>query len=110
MPYAPIYVQVNIGRNVNNDPMPAKEWDKFQDAVVSAILSAHRGPGIPNVSIHTGEGFWNDESTGELMSEESAYISTFADIDLFALRLDLARVREAYGQDAIALIAGSDLV
>lgn len=104
------YVQVNIGRNVDGEPMSDEQWERFQDAVTIALLNAHRGSGIPNVSIHTGEGFWNDETTGELMSEESAYLSTFADIDAYALRVDLARIRDEYEQDAIALIIGSDLI
>lgn len=104
------YVQVNVGRNVNGQPMSDERWDAFQNAVTIALLGANRGGGLPNVSFHTGEGFWNDETTGELMSEESAYISTFADIDAYALRVELARIRDEYGQDAIALIVGSDLI
>ena len=104
------YVQVNIGRNVGGVPMSDERWDRFHADITMALLKAYRGNGVPNVSFHTGEGFWNDETTGELMSEESAYISTFADIDAFALRVDLARLRDEYGQDAIALIIGSDLI
>ena len=104
------YVQVNVGRNVGGEPMTDELWDRFHADVTLALLNAYRGSGVPNVSVHTGEGFWNDETTGELMSEESAYISTFADIDAYALRVDLARIRDEYGQDAIALIIGSDLI
>lgn len=121
-PRTPRYVQVNIGRNVptvmpdgsldprgEQRPMPDERWVSFQDDIAMAIVNATTGT-LPNVSLHEGEGFWNDERTGELLSEESAYLSTFADVDLFALRKALATLKRRYQQDAIALIVGSDLI
>lgn len=103
------YYQVNIGRGENDTLMSDERWEDFQDDIAMAIVNASRS-GLPNVSIHYGEGFWNDAETGELLSEPSAYLSTFADIDGYALRVNLARLRDEYNQDAIALITGSDLI
>lgn len=108
-PRAPRYIQVNIGRNIGDAPMSDSAWEDFQDNVAMAIVSASAGT-LPNVSIHFGEGFWNDAVTGELVSEPSAYLSTIADVDLFALRTRLRALKGQYRQDSIALIAGSDLI
>lgn len=32
------YVQVNIGRNVNGQPMTEEQWDRFQNAVTIALI------------------------------------------------------------------------
>ena len=103
------YYQINIGRGENGTLMSDERWEDFQDDIAMAMVSASRS-GLPNISMHYGEGFWNDPETGELLSEPSAYLSTFADIDGYALRVQLARLRENYSQDAIAFISGSDLV
>lgn len=108
-PRTPRYVQVNIGRNIGGEPMPTDRWVSFQDDIAMAIVNATAGT-LPNVSLHEGEGYWNDGRTGELLSEESAYLGTFADVDLFALRKTLATLKATYEQDAIALIVGSDLI
>lgn len=103
----PTYVQVNIGRNVAGQPMPARDWARFQGATYAALRNATIGSGV--VSSHDGRGSWEDAS-GVVQSEESVYYSTFAVVDLDALRLALASLRDTYGQDAIALIVGSELI
>lgn len=103
-PRTPRYVQVNIGRNVGDEPMPNNLWIQFQQDVAEAIAYATVIGGMQAVQVHTGKGEWNG------VEEESAHLSTFADVDLFKLRTELARLKRAYKQDAIALIAGSDLI
>lgn len=104
---APTYVQVNIGRNVDDAPMAAAKWARFQSTIQHLLENVTLGRGV--VSTHTGRGAWVDEH-GVTVSEESAYISTFAVVNLDALREALAYQRTVYGQDAIALIVGSELI
>lgn len=101
------YVQVNIGRNVGDKPMRAGEWARFRGEVESTLFNAIIGRGI--VSEHRGMGAWLSENGQTTQSEESAYLSTFAVVDLDALRTALRRLRVKHGQDAIALIVGSEL-
>lgn len=101
------YVQVNIGRNVDESPMPAAKWGRFQGQVADLLRNVTIGRGI--VSVHTGRGAWQDDH-GNTVSEDSAYFSTFAVVQLDALREGLAYLKAVYGQDAIALIVGSELI
>lgn len=116
-PRTPRYVQVNIGRNIpavmpdgspdpqgEQRPMPDERWGAFIGQVAVAIADATAFGGLQDVQVHTGKGEWNG------VEEESAHLSTFADVDLFKLRTELARLKREYQQDAIALIAGSDLI
>lgn len=106
-PVAPTYVQVNIGRNVGDVPMSPRNWAGFMGSVEGALRAATIGKGV--ISVHTGRGAWTDDN-GMTVSEDSAYFSTFAVVDVPALRTALAKVREFAGQDAIALIVGSELI
>lgn len=101
------YVQVNIGRNVGDVPLTPRQWSGFMGAVEGALRAATIGRGV--VSVHTGRGAWQD-GHGNTVSEESAMFSTFAVVDVPALRKALAVIREFAGQDAIALIVGSELI
>lgn len=103
------YVQVNIGRSVGAEPMNADAWEAFQSAIVRAFIDAMTN-GLENVEIHTGQGFWNDDVTGDLVSEDSVHVSSFGDYDVSALRADVSAIGHTYGQDAVALIVGSELV
>ncbi|QWS69374.1 hypothetical protein SEA_NECROPHOXINUS_8 [Microbacterium phage Necrophoxinus] len=107
-PVSPAYVQVNIGRNVGGIRMPASKWSRFRGEVESTLFNSIIGRGI--VSEHVGAGAWLSENGNTVESEESAYLSTFAVVDLDALRTALASLRVKYGQDAIALIVGSELI
>ncbi|AXC36234.1 hypothetical protein SEA_FORK_5 [Microbacterium phage Fork] len=106
-PVTPTYVQVNIGRNVEGKPMTASEWARFKALVQSNLEYATIGRGV--VSVHEGRGAWQDEH-GNTVSEDSAYFSTFAVVDIPALRTALAKARMLFWQDAIALIVGSELI
>lgn len=105
---SPTYVQVNIGRNVDGVAMPAGAWSRFQGKIEDVLRNSILGQGV--VSTHKGMGAWLSENGNTVQSEESAYISTFAVVDLDALRLAIAHYRTVYNQDAIALIVGSELI
>lgn len=101
------YVQVNIGRNIDTEPMDYREWAGFKLAVEEAILAATDG--YPLVQVNEGLGSWVDED-GLRIVEESAYLSVFAIVDIDALRATLTILKATYEQDAIALIVGSELI
>lgn len=107
-PVAPTYVQVNIGRNIDGAAMGPGEWARFKALVESNVENATIGRGV--VSTHTGRGAWLSENGNTVESEDSAYISTFAVVDVPALRRALAKARDLFSQDAIALIVGSELI
>lgn len=107
-PVTPTYVQVNIGRNVDGTPMPAAQWARFQAKMHEVLTNSTIGGGV--VSVHQGRGAWASEDGNTVESEDSAYFSTFAVVDLDALRYALAHYRTVYNQDAIALIVGSELI
>lgn len=96
------YVQVNIGRNVDNEPMSAELWNDFVTAVADAIADCS---GIKFIETHLGVGYW------ESVMEDSCHVSalaTFVNVD--TLREQLGYVAAEFGQDAVALIVGSELV
>ncbi len=108
------YIQVNIGRNVGNEPMSEENWDWFQSSVKDTIASAirvlndvPRAEILSQIETHLGLGNW-----GEIDPEESAHISIFSElsIDLDYLRENLGLHRRMFDQDAIALIVGSELI
>ena len=104
------YIQVNIGRNVGTTPMSDTDWDTFADEVAFAIYhSANRREAfstIDNIELHNGTGVYDG------ISEDSRHISSFWEdgFDLDQLRTMLRDTRVVYGQDAIALIVGSELI
>lgn len=103
------YVQVNVGRNVGDIPLGAGLWDAFIWDVVNDIINSSRD-GVPYpFQRHVGTGAWIDED-GRRIEEDSVHISVMIDIDAYALRLALAATAKKYGQDAIALIIGSELI
>lgn len=112
------YAQANIGRNVGDIPMTEARWMEFQHAVAMRMGIAAMGkdgkPSGPDLSIavahdcqfHYGRGMWDG------VPEDSAHISIFWEpgLDIDQLRGMLKSLAHKYGQDAIALIAGSELV
>lgn len=104
-----MYIQVNIGRNIGDTPMSDHQWDMFRLAVSQAIcLSVRSDDHVPETGneLHKGVGYWQD---GE---EESAHISRYDErgFDLVQLRNDLRGLANQFGQNTIALIAGSELI
>jgi len=110
------YAQLNIGRGVGNDgvTMAADVWERFVGACVDALAYAARDPyaGITRtemagrVEVHHGSGVWQG------VREDSAHVSLFSEhgIDTGKLRDSVAELAYDYGQDAIALIVGSELI
>ena len=107
------YVQINIGRNIETKgmglmAMSAADWQEFQDDMANALLQFREcsDMGSGPVQIHKGIGEWDG------IAEESAHISLFHDggFDLDNLKEYLSGQRSYYGQDAIAFIAGSELI
>lgn len=98
------YIQVNMGRNVDDEPMDADTWAAFRAAVAIAITNACQDDILPDIEAHAGAGTWGD------VPEESLHLSAFGAFDVRALRGQLRVIRARYGQDAIALIVGSELV
>lgn len=113
------YIQVNIGRNVDNVPMSDELWDEFRenvgmglvDAVIGSvkISDEHFEEIVAGVEYHFGTGTWDGGS------EDSCHISIFspAEIEpeyLGRLRQYLADTKRYYSQEAIALIVESELV
>ena len=111
------YVQVNIGRNINDEPMNDYVWEMFIGKVRRAIADTVTGwatahkfiETLNSVEIHRGSGTWDG------IVEESAHISLVMDRDLWDVELDMLRtklreLKRDYDQDSIALIVGSELV
>lgn len=95
------YIQINL----DEGDIPDEEtWQAFVKATFRALEDSTRGD-FPPIEIHEGEGYWRQD-----LAELSLHISTVADVDLFALRTKLARIKREYNQKAIALIVGSDLI
>ena len=108
------YVQINIGRNVDGMPMSRKAWASFIDESAAALVyaatidNAERRSMLRDdvVEIHTGTGSYGG------IREDSAHVSMFHSdgIDADDVRAVMADVAARYGQDAVALIVGSELV
>ena len=98
--------------------MSDERWMEFQYAVSLRMGIAAMGkdgkPSGPDLSIavahdcqlHYGRGMWDG------VPEDSAHISIFWEpgLDVEQLRAMLKSLARRFGQDAIALIAGSELV
>lgn len=111
-----MYIQVNIGRNYGKSavgpwygtPMPLELWDEFVTDVLNILdqYREHSDMGDEDPVVHRGTGVWDG------VREDSAHISLFHEggFDLDGIRGQLRRLKNEYGQDAIALIVGSELV
>ena len=110
------YAQLNIGRGVGDDgtTMAADVWERFIGACGDALAYAARdlAAGVTRTDMrgrveeHRGSGVW------EGVREDSAHVSLFSEhgINVGTLRELAAELAHDYGQDAIALIVGSELV
>lgn len=107
-----MYVQINIGRNVNDEPMPDDVWEGFINHVVTELVYSANGVHdrfisvVNSVEIHRGRGVWDG------VPEDSAHISLYwgEGFNVYYLRKQLADVRDLYQQKSIALILGSELI
>lgn len=107
------YAQLNIGRNVKNEPMSDWMWEWFQDGTVNVLIGAthvaaagRSGVKREDVQVHTGRGEWDG------VPEDSAHISLFWEdgMDVEHIRYQAGVVARTFGQDAIAVIIGSELI
>lgn len=104
-----MYIQVNIGRNVNETPMSDSDWEQFQTRVTFALIFAANDVDIDVlefVELHLGEGSYDG------ITEDSAHLSAYSEsgFDIGHLTELLKEIKVAYQQDAIALITGSELI
>lgn len=107
------YAQLNIGRNVKDEPMVDWLWEWFQDGAANVLLEATRkaaggmsGATRADIQVHHGRGEWDG------VPEDSAHISLFWEdgMDADHIRHLAGVVARMFGQDAIAVIIGSELV
>lgn len=113
------YIQVNIGRNIDDAPMNHKVWDSFindvQDTLadIAAHYSEVDGPiweaCRKRVELHFGQGSWDG------IAEESAHLPIFMEVSanehqINCLKTDMGQIRRKYQQDSIGLVTGSVLV
>lgn len=121
-----MYIQANIGRNMETGPMSERIWGEFQTATMDAIMDAimealpesewpeflvaangyHRaGDEYSAFETHTGSGTWDG------VTEESAHVSVFFDTRAFrtapvtrALQTGLEVLAKVWHQEAIAFL------
>jgi hypothetical protein len=91
------YIAITIGRNIDNDPMGAVEWESFQREVKQALNASAKIDGV----IFTGDGLgvWGSNS-----EHAHCLIALCDHVDVPALRADFARIAKIYDQDAIGLV------
>lgn len=103
-----MFIQANIGRNVNDTPMSEDKWDTFAGSVAFAIYANANDVNLDmlDIEVHNGTGSF------EGISEDSRHISVYSEagFDLDNLRDDLREIKGWYDQEAIALIVGSELI
>ena len=104
-----MYIQANIGRNVNDTPMSDTDWQDFQTRVTFALIFSANDIDIDLldfVEVHLGQGSYDGTV------EESAHLSAYSEagFDIEHLTELLKEIKVAYNQDAIALITGSELI
>lgn len=95
---------ISIGRNVADEPLPEESWARFVEAL-RELVDEHAEEVF---FAGFGAGEWVDE-TGRTISEESFTIVWAGELspsDTAELRLALARLAAAFGQEAIAWTSG----
>lgn len=101
-------VTVTIGRNVGPLPLDDAEWLGFQEDVRDAL---HVWLNVPyrDIETHAGRGEW--DGVAEESMKFSALVPDYDGTGYPQLRAQLAIIRDAFRQDAIALNVGvSELV
>lgn len=118
-----MYVQINIGRGIDGEPMNMVMWEQFISDVADSLRAAGKNHLVRDVfgatmwlqstvvadmpiEVHKGGGYWAGES------EESAHISTYweSGFRFDILKSDLLDLGGKYGQNTIALVTGSELI
>lgn len=104
----PIYLGINLGRNIGDAPMPSEAWARFCDDARDALnVATYARQGTTLASgMMSGTGEW------ARVVEDSAHIwALVTAYDAAWLRDRLSVLASTYRQDALALIVGaSDLI
>lgn len=103
------YVQVNVGRNVGDIPMGIELWHAYIWDVASNIITSSLD-GFPYPFERLEGTVARFDEDGQLVEEDTLHLAVTIDLDADALRRALAATAKKYGQDAIALILGSELI
>ena len=95
-----MWVQFNIGRNVNDVPMSQYRWLDFTHRTVRGLVRL--GADYDSVEIHDGVG------TFDGITEDSRHIAAMLrdDVDVNALMAHAAELETGYDQDMVAVLIG----
>lgn len=97
-----IYVQLNIGRNIDGKAMSPDHWHQFVTAASNVLINS-TGSGV--TERHYGTGEWDG------VTAESAHISILTDsLNMTLLTAGVEQLKEDYEQESIALVIGSHLL
>jgi hypothetical protein len=108
------YAQLNIGRNEGDTPMSDDRWAAFQRDAVRALALCAGGVDLSiervaeleaMVQTHLGLGEWDG------VPEDSAHLSVYSErgVDVKRLTGMAEYLASKYGQDSVAVVAGSVL-
>ena len=93
-----LYIQANIGRNVQDSAMSESDWNLYIDRV-RLDIETNAVAYDAGVEVHKGIGVYNG------IVEESAHLSLLVDsVSVSLLKRDLAESAAVYGQETVALI------
>jgi hypothetical protein len=108
------YAQLNIGRNEGDAPMSDGRWTAFQRDAARALALCSVGldadmdsvaTAEDTVQTHLGRGEWDG------VPEDSAHLSVYSErgVDVKRLAGMAEYLASKYGQDSVAVVAGSVL-
>lgn len=99
-----VYIQVTIGRNVENKPMSVQDWSDYKLFINGALGSAVSSP----INTLDGQGRWTDEDTGETITEDcyaiTAIITGHHVNKIPQIKESIAHCANLFGQDAVAVV------
>ena len=103
------YAQLNIGRNIGDEPMDLGKWHEFIEDAATALVYAAYGDNTDTlkrtVEVHTGLGRYIGDD-GHIVVEDSAHVSLFCPekFDLEYLEHRARKLESRYSQDMVAVI------
>ena len=95
-----MWVQFNIGRNVNDIPMSQYRWLEFTYRTVRGLIRL--GADYDSVEIHDGDGTYDG------IPEDSRHIAAMLpdDVDVNALMAHAADLETQFDQSMVAVLIG----
>lgn len=109
-----MFVQVNVGRNINDTPMSEAQWLMFRTEATDMLIdNVVRATGhvidIDDIEYHYGTGYWGD------VAEDSCHISAGIPAeyddkrdDIIAALVDAAtKLAPSYSQDMVGVMASA---